>query len=463
MKRNRIIRVTAIVMAVVMLAILPAGCSKDEITLLSALMNTEQIRSYESEVKFGMSLNIVPNERNSGYYTQTNEMMYRLLKAYFDGMSVDMSMKVNADEDYKNIKQEMILTPTVLGGQMKDLTLGIWADFESGDLDKCDMYFKMPSILAALSKSTADKEYLTMNMGEIMKLAEEVGADVEIDLDGLSQMMDFSKIIADSVEIMEPVTAIFLKAAAEMNPDEAYVSGIRPVNGENAKRANVYTLTISDKGLKSLLRSFVNDLDKATLKEFLLTLLDCSIKYIENYSDASYIYEEMLDELESARDEIEIGFDLAYAMALPTINETLDSLDKVKILGPKGITFDIEVNSDGFVTMWDGVMDFSVDIVGLDKMIGGSGRTDIKRVDVTLKLYQKMTRINKIVKIDMPAVNMKNSISINDLILAETESYGSFPIYSEDALPEYYDDYDYYDDEYDDEVTEDILGGAAGI
>ena len=443
MTKNKFFRAAALIIAVSLFAALPAGCSQNEMSLLGALMNTTPVYSYESTGNVSISLDIVPADMDTYDGGDYVNAACRVLKAYLDGASLATSIRVNSDKDYKNIKEEIIITPTMFGGQMKDLSLGMWMDLNSLDADHSDVYVKMPAILAALSKDTAGKDYLTMNLGKIIDIFDVFGESSGINL---GEMLDYAYFANSAEDFMKPISKAVLKAASKMKPDEIYVSGVRPVTGEDDKQARVYTLTISDKGLKKLLRSVVNDVDKETAKETAMAVLDVSINYL-SYFDSTY--EDTLEELEYVKQELDEGFDFVYDYALENFNLLLDAVDNIRILGKQGVTFDIEVNSDGFVTAYDGVMDFSVDIAAIAKYSDSySIWKYIKRMDFTIKMNQRMTRINKIVKIEMPETNAKNSVSLESIIAAQWEPYSGYDDYY--GYDEYdYDVYDYDDYDYD--------------
>ncbi|MCL2164984.1 MAG: hypothetical protein FWH55_11490 [Oscillospiraceae bacterium] len=420
MSKSAFIRVAALVIAISMCMTLLTGCTENEMSLIKALLETKPIYSYEAASSLEFSLNVVPNKKAPDSYSKDfMETLFRVLGAYLDGAKLDMSVKVGADKDYESIKEEIIITPTIFGGLMKDLSVGMWLDAKSGDVDDFNMYFKMPRVVSALSKETAGKDYLTMNLGSILEFA---GDDVGADFSGI---FDFKKLTENSAGLMKPVSDVIIKAASQMKPDEIYVRGVRKVVDEYGKMGRVYMLKISDSGFKKLLRSAINDIDKETAKELLFAVLDASIESIENFSTASDIYEEMLSEMEIVKVVLEDEFDQGYDDIVSGINEFLDTVKRVKILGPKGITVDIGVDYNGYITMWDGIVDFAIDVERIDQLMGGDYPPDISRVDFSIKFYQKMSKINQTVNIEMPEITKENSISFDDLMISlmEPNSY----------------------------------------
>jgi hypothetical protein len=433
MSKGRIMRAVALVIVISMCMTLLTGCSQKEMNLIKALFDAKPIYSYEATSSVEFTLDIVPNaKRPASYLNDSLDTVYRMLSACLNGAKIDMSVKASSDKDYENIKEEIIITPSLFGGRMKDLTVGMWADFQSGDMDKSNIYFKMPKILSALSKETAGKDYLTMNFGGIMDLVEE-----ESDID-FSNVFNFKELAGDSAGLMKPIADVIIKAASQMKPDEIYVNSVRQVVGEYGKMGRVYTLKISDRGFKKLLRSAIKDIDKKTAKEFVFAVLDASTEYLGNFATVSDIYEDMLDEIESLRLVLEEGFDKGYKDVIEAIGEFLDLIEKVRIIGPQGITFDIGVDYYGNIYLWDGIMDFSIDVEKIDQIMDNYYPSDVSKVNFSIKIYQKVTKINQVVNIEMPEITKANSISFEDFLAAQMTSYSN-----------YYDDFDYYDyDEY---------------
>ena len=416
MKKGMYKRLAAIIVVVTMIATVLAGCSQKELDLLSAIMNPEMIYSYEGTASAEMSFHVERSSRSSnygyyGYYEDYLDTILRVMEKFFDGARVDVSVKVSSDKDLKNVKEELIFTPSLLGGQLKNLTTGFWLEYQNYGKDVFDMYVKMPPIYAALSKSTTDKEYLVVNVLEFIEMAqEEAGID-------MGTLVNMPGIVNDVTSIQNLVGEYVIKAAMQMDPDAVYVTDVRPSVDEDGKRGAIYTLKISDDGLKKLLASFINDVDQETIKEFLLDFTEAYIKYTARLAPTSYVYADMIDELEYLKEEIEENFDIYYPVAKAVINEVLNKIDNNSILGKNGITFDIEVDSKGFITACNGIIDLRIDVAGIEKAFD-SYPSGVKRIDYTLKLSQKLSRINKSVTVEMPETTPKNSVSFVDLIMS---------------------------------------------
>jgi len=392
-----------------------AGCSQNELKLLEAIVNPEPVYSYESSghVEFSFNVENVNRPAASDYYDNYMSTIIRVLEAYFDGAGFDYSAKLSAEKDYSSIREEFIITPSLLGGQLTSLKTGLWLDYQGSDPGKTDVYIQMPKILAALTEETAGKDYLTMDLNRVLELI-----DDEMDLytgAPLSEMLDIGKLVNDSNGLSKTFADGFKQMAAQMKPDEVYVRDVRPVPGSNGKMGRVYTLSITDSGLKKLVRSFVNDLDKDTLKGFTLVALDGMIEYYSKAAFSSVLYGDVIKELKSMKKTVETEFDLGYVFIKPMVNDILDKMNNVRLLGPKGITFDIEVDSNGFVTAWDGVLDFSIDVARIEKLTD-SYPSGMKYINFTIKANETMTRINQRVFVDMPETTSINSVSLESII-----------------------------------------------
>jgi hypothetical protein len=407
MRICKLFKIAAIVVIAALLMTSLAGCSQNEMSLLKALLNTEPIYSYESVGNIEFSFDVVENVKVADNSDGFNGTFFRVLAESFDGAGIAYSMKQDSDKDYNYIKEEMIVTPSLLGGQLKNLTFGMWVDFKSGDPDNSSISIKVPPIYTAISRETAGKDYLTMNFGEVMaQVGEDAGIDVE-------RMFDFSGIMKNVQEVSKPICEGIIKAALLMNPDEVYVGNRRPVVDEQGKMGYVYALKITDAGLKKLLRSIVNDIDKESAKEFLVTMIDNTIKYMESLADVSYVYKDWAKELKKFKVALEDNFDSSYETIKSTLNEALDALNSIRLIGSKGIAVDIGVDSRGFVTKFKGVMDFVVDIDSITKIMGDDP-IEVSRVNFSIKFDQNMTRINRNVNIEMPELTKENSYSLID-------------------------------------------------
>jgi hypothetical protein len=409
MKIGKFIRIAAILVIAAMLMTSLAGCSQNEMNLLKALLNTEPVYSYETVGNIEFSFDVVENKKMADFSNGYTGTIIRFLSELLDGSGLAYSIKVDCDKEYNNVKEELIFTPSLLGGQLKNLTFGMWADFRSGDPANSSMCFKVPPLYTSINKNTAGKDYLTLNFGEIMAMA---GEDADIDIEG---WFDLGGIVKQASEFSKPICDGIIKAALLLNPDEVYVGNPRPIVDEFGKRGYVYTLKITDSGLKKLLKSIVNDIDKESAKEILLTTLDATIKYMDSMADLSYIYQDIVEELEYLKEELEDNFDFGYEMVIPRLNVALDSLNNVRILGNRGVAVDIEVDSRGFVTGCKGIIEFAIDIETIAKLTGWSP-IEISRVDFSIKFDQKLTRINQKVSVEMPEITKENSFSIMNLL-----------------------------------------------
>jgi len=447
MKRKLVVRVLIMVIAVSMFAALLSGCTKDELKLFSALLNSQPVYSYESVASVEYTLDIVPTASSRpSYYSDSTETVYRVLGALYEGAGYDMSVKSTSDKEYSNVKQEVIVTPRLFGGRLENLTTGLWADIDGSDNSKSNLYVLMPKLLSSISKETAGKDYLTMNLGKVYDLlSAEAGFD-------MSKMPDNAELAELALEVAKPIMDAIVKAALQLKPDELYISGSRPYTDSNWQKGVIYTLRISDSGLKKLVRSAVNDIEKEVVKEVLDAAIDGTIAIIASYADVSEEYQDMLEQLIGAKEYLDKGFDFAYDLAIMVANEYLDKLEGVRVLGPKGFTFDIGVDSNGFVSLWDGVIDVSLDFAGFEKrVLESSYPSDIKRIDFTIKIFYEMTRINKVVYVEMPEVTSANSVSVERLIEASMAAdsywenyYSSYMPYDED----YYSGYLPYEEDY---------------
>ena len=405
------------------------GCSSNEIELMTALTaaNLKDLYSYEMDSTVGMSLNIDIKENSSSYYYD-DMMAFRMVEAVLNGAGASIHTKVNANKDLSAIRQEMVMVPSILGGEMKSLTTGVWMDFNAKEPKESSFIVKMPAIAAAATAYTAGKEFFVLNFDELPT----------DEFDSTALFENFSTIQDSAKTMVGVMNACMLKFAAAMDTQTAYVQHIRPSTDRTGKSTTIYDVVITDAGLKELIRSFANDVDRDSMKAITKEMLLAVTEYLKEFQDTSYIYESIVDELEWVLEEYDTEFDEFYDGFVEVVNQFLVTFKNINLLGKNGIKVSIEISKDGYVIGSEGTVDISIDVKKISKAMGFGSSDGIQKVDIGFNFKNEMYHINQNIPVNIPELTAKNSVSFSDILTAQEERYGGY--YG-------YDEYDFYVDE----------------
>ena len=445
------IKMLALCMALVFLTLTTlTGCSGNDMELIRALAAADYnaIYSYEMDSNFGMTMSMDMTSSSNDYYDYMRS--FRMIQAVLDGASVSSHLKVSSSKDLSSVRQEVKIVPSIFGGKLIDLTTGFWMDVDVNKPEEMSFVVKMPPVAAAASTYTMGKEFLTFDFGELPQTG-----------------VDMSKLFGNMEEINTGVEALnrvlnecMIKLAESMNTKTSYVQYIRPATDENGRSTKIYHVLITDAGFKDMIRSFANDIDAKTMKSGTKQVLQAIVDYVETFRESSPIYESILDELEWIIEDYDTLFDEYYETFIDSVNEMLETFQKVEFIGKNGIVLDIEVSQEGHVIGFDGKVDICIDIKGITKALGERNTEDIQKINLGFEFTNKMTRINHGVVIEMPTLTKGNSISLGDIIKKEEAKYSRADMYSNYGM---YEDYGYDIEVYDAELPMPLTETAAAI
>ena len=431
-KPGRLIRPQAMLLAAALLiSLLLAGCSTDEITLVTALMNEPDKLSYEFEGGARMSLKfdfVANTDSDDLSVFIPSPSILSIIEAATDGVGFDISAKCDSNAEQTKSKVEIMLTPYVFGGRLEKLKTGIWADV---DFEKPEYLFEciqLPKMFAAsipmgLMKG---KDYLTITNTDAADLLKNIGRDT-------SDLMD-----QDSVKLQQEAVKTLTKAFAQgfvsiaglLDTQSAYVKAVERDESGGA----VYRVKITDKGLKEIIKSFIS-IGKGDMKELLRMYLTAAAEYLHTYTFLDDVLPDtgsgpFSGSLDAILAEFDASFDSMYPLLLPSMKDFAKSTKKFKILGDEGITLDIAMSDEGFITGIDWNAELIVDLRGYEIAAGNRFDGELRKVHIFLTFNSRYTSINEDVEIAMPAITKKNSLSYSKLmnaLLEQLEGYGYMP------------------------------------
>jgi len=140
-------------------------------------------------------------------------------------------------------------------------------------------------------------------------------------------------------------------------------------------------------------------------------------------------------------------------MFIEELKDSLDTADKMKLLGKDGITFDVTFSKDGFITECSGVIDLLVDLRGYAMATGERFSGPVSKCNVRIDFWNKFTKVNEDVVVKMPKVNGRNCITYSEIMesaISNLPSYMDTPFNRYGIDPGIYYDSDEYWDTYGD-------------
>jgi hypothetical protein len=389
---------TAVVILVIsMLAGLLSGCTDTAggKALYDAFIKSQTIKSSQSDMNFTMEIDA------TGLNAE-DQQKYDQIKAMLDGAAFSVNMKQEASEDNKAAKAEMNMDMFFGGVSMN---MGAWVDMDiAGSDPKFIEIVKLPVMLAAAEPAMAGKEYLVMDMGEMMGSSEAGNTDY-------AEMTDAFKGLQDKAEA-------FLKSyLAQYNPGFKFLTdaGIKNIETPAGDvKAHVYRITLDDKQAKKLLRYTVENLAE---NEAATDLAAEYIKVIQKLAESSTVPEASAEELEKTMQE----FETEKPELLKTFNSFMDSIDNIQLIGNEGLVFEYAVDDNGYVVSQSGRMNFLADTAKLAEL-GDEPSTVSGVYNLTINYDMLTYDINQEIKIDIPQVTPENSLDYMEMMKAQIEN-----------------------------------------
>ncbi|NLK36233.1 MAG: hypothetical protein GX301_12515 [Gracilibacteraceae bacterium] len=382
---------TMVLIAVgIMLIGMLTGCNvtTEGKALYDAFEKTQTIKSSQNDMEFSLKLDA------TGLSEQA-QLSFEQMKAVLNGAKLSMSMKQIVNSNMESKAEAS--TSMSMGGM--SMNMSVWVDM---DLNNSEPRFieivKLPAVMAATDPTMAGKEYLVMNLGEMMKSTE----------------ADIMKFTADLQEKANVFLAAYMKL---YDPGFKYITdaGTKSIaTPEGTVKAHLYQIKLDDKSVKKLIRYTVNNLaENKDAMDFATEYINFMQKLTESVASSTSSNSDLdkfMSEFETKKPEL-----------LAEFNRYMDKIEDIKLIGDKGINFEYAIDENGFIVSQSGSMDFVIDMAKL-KSMGTDNAEGSGVYYVTIDFSMLTYNINKEMTIDMPELTPENSIDYNEMIKAAAEA-----------------------------------------
>lgn len=392
MKKTK--KIVALGLTSLMSVSLLAGCSVNGLALYGAFSKSQAVKYRET--KSDISLNV------SATNLSTEEQQINAYLPLINSSKLSISTKSNTNDDKTASQAEADVSMMVAGTSINS-TAWVNADFSQGK-NIVKEIVKMPDILSAQPEFKG-KEYFVMDLSQ---LSNTPGA-VQLDYSKLEQ---FTK-------TFEPKLYGFADSyVKQYNPNLNIITKLDSKSIEvfgKSQNVNVYELKLDDKTFKELIKYTVKNFGDnkeaviAFLKDYLLAV-DSLTQSMGQPSNLNI--QELINSLSKELPGI-----------IDQVNQGLNTIDNVKLLGDKGIDIQYAVNNDGYIVNEKGTVQFVFDFNAIRELSKNANSTDKGTMPDYTGLYTITVDFNNDInilttpaEIVFPETNSSNSISYFDLI-----------------------------------------------
>jgi hypothetical protein len=256
-----------------------------------------------------------------------------------------------------------------------------------------------------MDSSMPGKEYMVMDLGEMMKAPE---------VNGQVTTMDYADTMKLIKEFQSKTSAFLVKYLAQYDPGFKFIADADTrdiITPERTVKAHVYQVKLDDKAAKKLVRYTVNNFaGNQDAMDFMVEYL----KLIEKFAVSAPGTENPAAEL----DNLMADFEKEKPAALETFNKFMDHIDSIQLIGDKGITLEYAVDENGYLVSQSGSMNFVLDLAKLEGIEGAQDSipesTGIYNIGIDFSMLTY--NINKDMTIEMPVLTPENSIDYSDML-----------------------------------------------
>lgn len=403
-------KLTALFAAICLVMGTLSGCTAAEgKTLYDAMIKAQSIKSSQNDMQFSLRLDAEGLSEQDG-------LSFAQVKAMLDGAKMTMNIKQVTNADNTATKAEADFGMSF--GGMSSGDMGIWVDMDlNGDSPKFIEIIKLPAMLTASDPSIAGKEYMVMDLAEMMKAP---------DMNGKTPDVDFTDMMKLTKELQAKAEAFMGKYMAQYDPGFKLVSdaGTKDITTpEGTVKARIYQVKLDDKAAKKLLRYTVNNLaDSKEAVDFLTEY----IKLVKKFTVTAPGAVDPTAEL----DKMLADFEKEKPVLLDRFNGIMDQLENIQLVGDKGITLEYAVDETGQIVSQSGSMDFVFDLAKLEGLGVTKSGIPVKQgiykagLDFSILTYN----INKDMTIEIPEINAENSIDYTEILKAAAPAAKEEPV-----------------------------------
>ncbi|WP_304942456.1 hypothetical protein [Vallitalea guaymasensis] len=391
-------RISAMIVCVLSVMLIFVGCDYNENKLYNAFKKSLEVTSSESDTDISITL-------ETEGFSEEEQFSIAAVKMLLQDTNINIHTKLQQNKQ-KTSRKMYVDTQFVFGG----IGMGVeyWGDYNMLQKNSKSLnVIKLPSIMM-FSEEFAGKEYLVIN--------QENNEDITYD----------SKLV---LELQEKLNKFLKDYALQYNPNLKLVKnkGRKTIDG---KTAYVYELSLDNESLSKLINYTANNLlDNKEALEFFSEYMDIISKMV-NKSE---------EEVKKSKEEIDTileNLDESKPALKNMIDVFTDKLCKCNLLGEKGIVIEYALNKEGYIINESGLIDLNIDIAKIEEVMAIQNRLtdeeydeDILDEDVSgviklgFKFNKKIYNINEKVEIDMPKLTKENSVDLNELMKARSESF----------------------------------------
>jgi hypothetical protein len=363
-----------------------AGCRKDEVNLIEAMIKTKDINSMETTTNIRLNCEI---EGLNEEEIQDTEMFLNMLNK----QKIVIHTKLNENEERtKSIMQSDI--SAYIG--LLPVSTTIWVDKNLSSNGNIKRIIKVPLLCKGfLPLELQNKEYILYDFNDINK----------INIDQVTGLISLSQ------KYKPKFINVLNEFVKEYNAGDKIVTyvGNKTINEHECR---MYQIKLNDKNFKELLQNTFNSILKEEkfiklLKEYLLDIL----LNVETEGD-----------LTTYQKEIDSYFD-----KIPNIIDKSDkaflAFEHVKIIDDEGITIKYYVNKESYIIYKELDINLIIDAQEINNIINNhlGKEKDIETgvLKINIKSDTNISGINKKIKIKSPNVSDDNSINIVEIFKPE--------------------------------------------
>lgn len=381
---KKIMRIISIALCLVITTSTLFACSKDELDLYKAMKSFSKVSSFESSTKISYEMKTLREP-------SANSDIPKKFSIFFNNWVT--TANAIYQKDTKTGKSSAYIKSN-FGFSDLSGTIEAWMSLDEKNISNSNYTYKMPTVIKlCLPADYIDKDFAVLDLNKMNQ--QENGAELK----------DVS-----AQEIQELFYKVFDYYTTNFKTDVSFVKSAKSVAG-----GKLYTITISDKEFKKLLRSIVNDFFKN--KETREMLKNFTKEYVNILKATSPVYEQV--DVDTIFSDIEQNAG-SYEVYMSLI---LDAIDKIKILGDEGIKQEVLVDKSGMIKSEDFKINLSIDLDQIEKIVTlvqdqSDAAYEQKNANgaysISMIIHTDYNSINKKVTIPPCKANSQNSIDIYD-------------------------------------------------
>ena len=389
----------SLLIALMLITTLLAGCSLEEKELVNAIIKCQDITSAKTSTNIKFDLEVLEKPK----LEKEQQEQYNNIVKIINDFELNLNTKSMKNKEKSYVKAQIDLDTNFQGNP---INTSIWIDSDmSSNKFSVNEIIKLPEIVKMyLPQEVQDIDYLVISTDS---LSEEAGTE-EIDMTKFTQLVEEYQ-----TKFQDQIFEYVKKHNSEFN--------LVTKKSDSAENS-VYVLKFDDKQFKDFIRE--NLIDILNDKEIYNLVRD----YIK---DIAGIAKEDMDEDVESFEDIEnklSDFKDNLPKIIKKVNEIFDAFDKYTILGKDGYTVEYVVDKDGNLVKQTGMIDIIIDPDKFAKILASlndkeepDGPTAITmqnagKYNLKINYTSNISDINKDIEIKLPELTEKNSIDYMKLI-----------------------------------------------